>query len=79
MAKLFVCMTENEVTVNSKVGATCNNCKQITSSMFTCREVDSSLASKAVDPVLNGHDLCFSAMAASSLAHCHCRACENNL
>ena len=36
MAKLFMDMTENEIIVNSKVGATCINCKQITSSMFTC-------------------------------------------
>ena len=35
--------------------------------MFTCRKVDSSLASKAVDPVLNGHDLYFSAVTGSSM------------
>ena len=73
MAKLFMGMTENEVTVNSKVGATCINCKQITSSMFTCRKVDSSLASKAVDPVLNGHDLYFSAVTGSSMQSFCCQ------
>ena len=74
MAKLFVDMTGNEVTVNSKVGATYINCKQVTSSMFTCRKVDSSLASKAVDPVLNGHDLYFSAMAGSSMLSFCCQS-----
>ena len=42
----------NDVTVNNKGGAPCNNGKTITSSFFTCHEVDCNFASGTIDPVL---------------------------
>ena len=51
---LFVGMTGNDVKLNNKGGATCNQTKQC----FTCHEVDLnlpyySLKKKNMDPVLN--------------------------
>ena len=81
MAKLFMGMTGNEIRVNSKIGATSISCKQIALSMFTCHKLDSNLASKALDPVLNGPDLYFSAtihnaMAGSSMQSFCCQWCK---
>ena len=52
-AKVFVGVTENDVTVNNKGGATCNNNKKITWRFFTCQKIDSNFASEALDQVLN--------------------------
>ena len=43
-AKVFVGVTENDVTVNNKGGATCNNNKKITWRFFTCQKIDSNFA-----------------------------------